>query len=569
MGLKPKKDDGIFRYNFRFFGPEAVVLSMASPLFGEVIEPLKLVGMSTLFDDLKGVCSGIKRHELPLIEKHFIRSQTQDGKKQQGFRLIQFLFENPDANSREARTEIAPKASGSTFNKVVERTYDRFVDTFLGDDIVRHPDFGSKLAPAIIRLRKKMEVASTMHARAIGTSKTVRLFEEVYQMAMEFEAYDIARQSAHRLYMLAILYDSDDRRAKEASYNQAVTHLESFERVEQSYASYYSLYVDHVSIEQRSAKIKYLTEVISDIRNSTPPNASKRIRYYLQVLQAELACIRKDYDENIKILLELNTFVQSHKHHFANFLPGQLLSDVADAQMCSHRLDDAASMTYESNKFYAVKGFNYKVNVRIRFMCQFAMGRYAESHRTILPAEKSKDSGQYGAFHHAQISYLVATVCFALGQKKAALNKLADTKALDQNLEGYNIHLRFLQIMALVELGDHDTANSRIESLRKFQSRHSKFFVRERENLLVLLFRRLKTARYDFEKATDKLTPELARLDGWVEGERWEIKSAELIPVHAWFEAKRKGHTQMEAWHPQWIRNYTKQWQALLAAGKV
>ena len=142
--------------------------------------------------------------------------------------------------------------------------------------------------------------------------------------------------------------------------------------------------------------------------------------------------------------------------------------------------------------------------------------------------DDKREAGQYDYFQ-AVIHFLKENYseCFSILQ---SIRDITDDKA------GWNIGVRQLCFMCLVEMDLYQQASATVEQMRKYIDRtKAKVEFRERDRVIYSLFAALNRADFDFNhtKSTmPKLVGRLSDDDGDIS---WQSVSQELVPVHTWF----------------------------------
>ena len=125
---------------------------------------------------------------------------------------------------------------------------------------------------------------------------------------------------------------------------------------------------------------------------------------------------------------------------------------------------------------------------------------------------------------------------------------LARKLELSQDKMGWDIGVRVLAILSLVEKEAFDEASLYVHSLKKQIQRLSNLSadksgaspVSERNRLISKFLQLLDSKGFRFEQLTDKAHEILEKLHSADKPHRWEILSPELIPFHEWAGSKFK-----------------------------
>jgi hypothetical protein len=128
---------------------------------------------------------------------------------------------------------------------------------------------------------------------------------------------------------------------------------------------------------------------------------------------------------------------------------------------------------------------------------------------------------------------------FAIGHFAEAWRILQQSPFLLQHKFGWNIPMRILEIMLLIELRQLDAVDFPLESLRK-QLRKAEIpspKIQRYESILHLL-KALQKTGFSFAKLPRNCQTELASLSPKASPIGWEILQGEVIPFQDWFSEK-------------------------------
>jgi tetratricopeptide (TPR) repeat protein len=137
------------------------------------------------------------------------------------------------------------------------------------------------------------------------------------------------------------------------------------------------------------------------------------------------------------------------------------------------------------------------------------------------------------------VSHLEACWQYMKGDLRAAHLLLAEDRVLVQDKSGWNVGQRILEIMILVELGDLDVAEARVETLRKHIARHG---ANPRDELIFRVLYQASRCVFDFTQLGDKFNcamEELAKHD-------WVSMNHEVIRFETWIRCQQEGRPYLE-----------------------
>ena len=128
---------------------------------------------------------------------------------------------------------------------------------------------------------------------------------------------------------------------------------------------------------------------------------------------------------------------------------------------------------------------------------------------------------------------------FRLGHFKECSRQLSLKYELSKDKLGWEIAIRILRIMTMIELNRHDEAQPMVGNLQKHIERNArKADVNERDRLVLKLFRELDKGGFRFDSLSKATRDILAKLSETDTPWSWKPLSPELIPVHTWLLGK-------------------------------
>jgi len=266
---------------------------------------------------------------------------------------------------------------------------------------------------------------------------------------------------------------------------------------------------------------------------------SANIKYFMLIIQMEYAHKMHDYLQAEKISYEQ---IELYKTSKAIYLKVRLASaylNLGNNQMYLYKFDDAITSIRKSYPLYQNQAFNLAIAKEIEFYVHYYAGNFQEAEELITHLIKGADST---SFQIEKRNFLLANVLVLKKQNKEANRLLQETREIEKDKEGWNLGIRILSIINLLETEKLDLVDMNIESMRKHIDRTLKLkAVRKRDVIILKLLTRLGRYAFNFKFVWKKYKPQFDLLASDEAEYRWEMKTHEMIIFHLWFKAKATG----------------------------
>ncbi|MCB0397670.1 MAG: hypothetical protein KDD36_13530 [Flavobacteriales bacterium] len=183
---------------------------------------------------------------------------------------------------------------------------------------------------------------------------------------------------------------------------------------------------------------------------------------------------------------------------------------------------------------------NMKLTLIHELQAQIYLSRYEDANETLKllridPTynDSERDISQYDYFH--------STIHFLQGRYVECFRILQGVRDIMDDKAGWNIGVRQLSFMSLVEMGLRDQASAVVEQMRKYIERtKSKVEFRERDLIIYSLFAALNRADFDFDHSRSNMKKLMDRLSNDNDSIAWQPVSQEIVPVHIWFKEHQR-----------------------------
>lgn len=452
-------------------------------------------------------------------------------------RLFDLLISLKDKVVSEDEIElmIYDKPNPKAFSRLTARLRDKILEGVLLDiNIEREGAYPDK-SKAVIEIRKNITQAQIfqnrgarkfsemMFEKAIENGKRFELYEEII-LALRYlikqRSLDEGRKSLKGLLAQYEKYDY----AKNAVLRAEINHRE--------------IICETDFVTEPDLHAEKLKQVLDSMRSDYKKTGSSQIGYYYFLIETQYYQLLNNYKNARKSLLNTERLLELHISIGDPQKRGTVLLNLADNDLYLRKFDRSFITTQEALKYLKAGSFNYFQGVELLFYSRFYGGQY-ESAKTIL-AELFHKSTAPKNFRSGKRIYLLACTYFMLGDFQTAHGYLKVLNPIEEDKEGWNVSIRILLIMTLIELEFFDEATAKIESLRKFQATISK--ENKRLNLIYSLLNALSNNGFVFKTVYLKEKNKIELLDSRQPGFEWKFKSGEMVIFQQWFSSKLFRH---------------------------
>jgi tetratricopeptide (TPR) repeat protein len=220
-------------------------------------------------------------------------------------------------------------------------------------------------------------------------------------------------------------------------------------------------------------------------------------------------------------------------------------SNLSRCEFCMGNYKQALAYIREAQIYFNQNPLKYYTSLEQEFYIVFAMQEYDHAVKIANKILAIVSREELGEFAFLKYSYLLANALFKLKKFPQAFTLLSKNKEISLDKAGWEIGVRILTVMTLIEMLKSDDASRAIRSLKRFFIRtEKKTPISERDKKILNLL--LIAERNGFVFATlngntDKYMKPLSSDDRTV---CWEPFTHEVIPFHEWFAGKMNVKTK-------------------------
>lgn len=491
------------------------------------------------FNDLKALIGGMTKGEKSTAKKFLVAFDSNVTKnKNKGAALFRFLMDKPHASIEKAKKVISANVDDRSFDRQVIRLKEKLLESLLLDINITKPEVYSDWYATRMDLRKKYMQAFAIFSRGLH-KESFRLLGKVLEKAEEYELY------AEKVEALYFLQQSLGLRNGQKEFNQYNDQLEHATLCRDAVVVAEDYYYRHFIFDVDSSglkneKVSALTQYISELQEHYERTKSANVGFFLFLLMMEYYRAMDDYESTRQTGFKLVDLIEGSK---AIYMPRRLANAYGDISAVELYLYDFEAVIKHSKIAQTLDGdiiYNYLIDLEVEFFARFYLNELNNAHDLVEELLEKTDSEET-PFNYDRRLYLKACVQFCEAKFRDSYMTLQDAREIEGDKEGWNIGIRILNIMNLMELNLFDLVDNQIEALRKHIERYKDRpdrEVRRREELILRLLTKLEKSSYDFAGLAEREAHLIDELDRNDKGIRWEPKTYEMIVFQDWFRAK-------------------------------
>lgn len=367
-----------------------------------------------------------------------------------------------------------------------------------------------------------------------------RLLNSAFRLAQKFEFYTYLIQiadTANALGKFASLGYS-------GSYEECIRFCEHGRKacINASKAYYRTIQNYSFKGNHRNAHnevlLNLLEEDINSLKRDFESSGSAFVGYHYYLLQIELFQLRGRFDKASEYCLFLVEIIKNNPSIYMKQRVGIAYLNLSQNEIYNFYFDYAKGLAREALKFFKENSSNRFLCLELEFYASLYEGNLNEA-EIALAELLQPGKGSQSEFRKSWHNYLLSCVAFMKGEYRQAHRTLHKATAIHKDKEGWNIGIRTLTILNMIELKMPDYADAAIENLRNYIHQSLKDApVRKRDRLIAEVLTELKAKYYDFKETYQTQQRSLKQLASIQRELAWEVQSPELIVFHKWFESR-------------------------------
>jgi hypothetical protein len=484
-------------------------------------------------------------HNLQPSEVEIIRTSLRSyySKEEQDFKtlkLFDLLLKNrkeiPDANTCSQLIYNKPK--DNTIDKLASRLKAKILDALILDVNMERKGLMDEADASVLKVKKKMMQFLFLYRSRGNHPLVYPLLDDVIAYSKNYEIYSMVIEGLkYKKYFKGYIRGLDD-------FNKLNEEIAFYEHCEKAVAKandhYYRLIVRadlHGDINKAQLQ-RYLAASIRDIDKDYKFTNSGNIGYYLKLIELAYLHNAGDMEKARKVCYELLNILTNNKAVYRKQRVGIAYGNISQCDVFLGDYEKAVENAQAFVDHTSSKSVNYAIAKEQEFHALF-YGRRLEEAEKVLQVLLGATASQQGDFRIAKFRLYNANVLFLKKSYKAALKELLQNAVMSKDKLAWEIAIRVLTIMTMIELDNLDEAEKQVDSLRKHMDRHDKRSeVLLRDKIILKLLQKQLKRGFRFGSPDADEIQMLGLLASGKKKYTWIPFGAELIPFHSWLMSK-------------------------------
>ncbi len=482
----------------------------------------------------------LSQSEIKLVRKALKRDGRIHDEQATEQLLFEKILENKDSgNSDQYYASLLNINPDNNFSKIKSRLFYKILDIISSDHFIGRDDLLDATDRIGLITMKRLLQLKILRFKKNTTSREVihHVLNDIIDTAKEYELYETLVDAL--------------KFKKSITYN--VKAYKEFKKLEDEYFFYRGCY-ETLSFASDSYKIvvtnqnlisnfteseldEFINSRIKQLETSQYTTVSTYIQYFYKLLKLVENERKKRYNECIELCNDMLNLLKRSKAIARNNRFGFTYDNLGQYWMLQRNYPNAISTFRRAQEYYAPKTFPYLISKEQEFYACFYGKKYNES-RVVLDELLSHDKRDVGEIRYDKFLYYACCLDFITGKHKDSLRVSNLGLQIVKDKSRWEIGLRYMKILSLIELGELVEASDALESLRKQIKRLTDNNILEKRDLII--FKCLQ--QYERDGFTINTSPRLnylvKRLSKKDVPWSWKYFSHELFPIHRWLRSR-------------------------------
>ncbi len=394
----------------------------------------------------------------------------------------------------------------------------------------------------VVRIRKKIVQFRVLYRKKykVETSVMYHLLSEIIKEAKEYELYDVLVEALNFKKIMTVIRKGFSEIA--AIEKQIDLYHYAYKALLKTNSYYFELVASQDLAHRAKTKTdqtdhvrEFLREGIAEMKEYVDVTGSASIRYTQKFFQLDELLRNNKHDSGIDICLDILNILKKHKHLYRKERVGFVYDNISLCHVYKGNVDDSIVSAQKAQEYYSPGSFNFMISKEQEFSACFYGSSYNKALSIITELLKYPIMNM-GEFRHDKYLFFEAATLFKLGNPRRALAISNQTLEINKDKSRWDLGIRYLRLMCMIELMDYDQAYSAIEALRKTMSRNNKQMA-YRDEIVYKAFNEFASTGFS-ASPTNRLLELLQDLSSTESLNAWNYYTHEVIPVHKWIESK-------------------------------
>ena len=284
--------------------------------------------------------------------------------------------------------------------------------------------------------------------------------------------------------------------------------------------------------------LQFVEQALIESKAAFTHSPSRYLFFYLGILRIEYFQQLREYEAAAEACMELATFIEENLGIFSIRRLAIAYIQVANNALFIERFDLARKYVQIAKELLPLGDFNLVVAEEIEFLACFYAHDSSSAEQVIQHLLERKPITQAPKRWHRKVFYF-ANLLFVKNDFKESNRLLQECGTIRNDKDGWNIGIRFLEVLNYIELQQLEIADLNHTNLKRhLYAQRRKGKVAPRWFLISNILGNLIKAGFDFSKAYEASSAQLSLLESSDQEYKWEVCTPEMIQFQSWFLRK-------------------------------
>jgi tetratricopeptide (TPR) repeat protein len=435
---------------------------------------------------------------------------------------------------KKVSVKIYGELPDGRIQQLKNRLYYKVLDSLLFDINTVRANYDDELHPIQVKLRKKMILYDLLKHTDLRQTVGFELIDDIIATAKQNEFYAILMDA---LYIKKWNYGLRKGVSFFQNMNEEIAFYEKCKAAVQRANDLGIELGNYSTFNPKAGKAKlqdFIKDGIDELKQLYIATNTKTLWYTLRTFEVAYLQHQKEHTQARDLALEVITKMKGNKVVGRAVRFGVWYSYLAQFETELGNYDEALLGLEKAKVYFNNNQLNLSVNKKQQLDIRFLQGHYTQA--LVLANELSQTNTKVtGDFRRDMFLYYKACCHFMLGEFREAVRLLGQKFQITRDKLGWEVNIRFMRIMSMVELQKPDEAFTMVQSLQKHMERYKQLQgLSERDRMLLNVFRELGKEGFAFIRPADKVYRMVLLLMEKGKSHSWEPLSPELIQVHNW-----------------------------------
>jgi len=453
-----------------------------------------------------------------------------DPKNDKQLALLRLLERNPDLTTSEAAQKMYGDPKSKAFLMLALRIYERMTEyacSSLNTDLGKY-DREMPYVHGLIEYRRHM-----LNAHVFHEMRQPKLAVQHMQQARELaEACCAPELESDVLLRLRGTFDRHD-----TDFSEMDRALEKTLHGASTDAVVLGIYHDFIHrFRGRTGadleKTTYLKTHLPRAEERLEQHYSVRAAYYTALMKVNLAILNSDFKNGVQAAELAIELIETHKGMRSPERRSEPYMQLGLLEIQFGHYASAVEHLKQGRAFLKSGTLGHCTGTIVLCYAWVYSSQYDQARAELKDLQTVKDAPYFkksGLLDGLQ-DYLEACMAYLEGDPTQAWRNMQAMQDLYQDREGWGTGLRIFEVVVLVEQGEYELAETRVEALRKHVAQYAPA---KREIAIYKLLRHLAHSFFDM-KSSEKALALVAE----VETHPWDPFAHEVIRVDEWFHRR-------------------------------